>query len=127
MDTMEAKLYVNAQETETEFGHIGPLPDDCEAVIELTSVGKTQYFALSDKEEAQTWVNTLKQMRQDCITRKMGHSNNVPYPREWVALDSAARRLRDRKGRIKEKLESMERREMEMQSLGGGANLGYYG
>jgi hypothetical protein len=111
---------------ETEFGHyLGLLPNGCEAIIELTSVGKTQYFALSDKEEAQTWVNTLKQMRQDNITRHMGHSK-VPYPREWVALDSAAKRLRDRKGRIKEKLESIERKEMEMQSLGGG-NLGYYG
>lgn len=122
VDTMEARLY-NLEELEHEFGF--GLPSSCEAVIELNSAGKTQYFALSDMEEAQTWVNTLKQMRQDCITRKMGHSK-VPYPKEWVALDSAAKRLRDKKSRIQAKLASMEKKEMEMQSLGGG-NLGYYG
>jgi hypothetical protein len=121
METMEARLY-NAEDMQHEFGF--GLPDDCDAVIELVSAGKTQYFALSNREDAQTWVNTLKQMRQDSITRKMGHSN-VPYPKEWVALDSASKRLRDRKSRIQAKLENMEKREMEMQSLGGGS-LGYY-
>ena len=121
MDTMEARLHTD--DIEDEFGF--RLPPDCQAVLELSSVGKTQYFALSEKEEAQTWVNTLRQMRQDCITRKMGHSK-VPYPREWVAFDSAAKRLIDKKNRVKAKLESLDRKEMEMQNLGGG-NLGYYG
>ena len=121
MDTMEARLHTDDIEDEFGFG----LPPDCQAVLELSSVGKTQYFALSEKEEAQTWVNTLRQMRQDCITRKMGHSK-VPYPREWVAFDSAAKRLIDKKNRVKAKLESLDRKEMEMQNLGGG-NLGYYG
>eukprot|EP00956_Cyclotella_meneghiniana_P002290 scaffold2600_cov73-Cyclotella_meneghiniana.AAC.8 len=119
MDTLEAKLYT--EDLNEEFGFGTPL--DCEAVIEITSVGKTQYLALSDKEEAQLWINTMKQCRQDCITRKMGHSN-VPYPSEWVALDSAAKRLREKKNRIKEKMEQMDRKEMEMQSMGG--NLGGY-
>jgi hypothetical protein len=121
MDTMEARLY-NLDEMTQEFGF--GLPNDCEAVLKLTSVGKIQYFALSDKEEALTWVNTLKQMRQDCITRKMGHSS-VPYPREWVAFDAAAKNLREKKRRIKEKMELIDKREIEMQSMGGG-NLGHY-
>ena len=114
MDTLEAKLHTEDLNEEFGFG----TPSDSEAVIELTSAGKTQYLAISDKEEAQLWVNTMKQCRQDCITRKMGHSN-VPYPREWVALDSAATRLREKKNRIKEKMEQMDRKEMEMQNLGG--------
>ena len=76
------------------------------------------------------WVNTLRQMRQDAISRSMGHTHGNPYPAKWKAFDVSAKRLADKKTRIKNKLEEMNRKEQEMQSLGGsgivGANMGYY-
>jgi hypothetical protein len=54
----------------------------------------------------------------------MGHSK-VPYPREWVAFDAAAKRVRDQKSRIRDRLVAMDRREQEMQTMGG-ATMGYF-
>lgn len=106
------------------------LPVGYQAVFEISSIGKTQYFAVENREEASLWVNTLRQMRQDAISRSMGHTHGNPYPTKWKALDTSAKRLKDKKTRIKSKLEEMNRKEQEMQSLGGGgtvgANMGYY-
>lgn len=106
------------------------LPVGYEAVFEISSIGKTQYFAVESREEASMWVNTLRQMRQDAISRSMGHTHGNPYPAKWKAFDVSAKRLMDKKTRIKNKLEEMNRKEKEMQSLGGGgivgANMGYY-
>jgi hypothetical protein len=95
------------------------LPGGFSALFEVSSAGKTQYFAVETAEEAKIWVNSLRQMRQDAITRGMGHSDGVPYPRLWESFDASARRLGERKSRIKGRLESIERREMEMQTMGG--------
>jgi len=104
------------------------LPVGFEAVFEISSLGKTQYFAVESRGEANMWVNTLQQMRQDAISRSMGHTHGNPYPTKWKALDVSAKRLKDKKTRIKTKLEEMNRKEQE--SLGGGgivgANIGYY-
>ena len=103
------------------------LPEDCNAVFEVSSIGKTQYFAVASKEEASIWVNSIRQMKQDAITRNMGHSKDIPYPKEWQSFDASARRLKDQKMRIKSKLEAMNRKEQEMTSLGAGAGgMGYY-
>jgi hypothetical protein len=50
----------------------------------------------------------------------MGHAKDIPYPREWSAFDASAKRLRERKARIRERMEKIDRREMEMHSLSGG-------
>ena len=121
VDTMDVRLYT-VDECTSDF--LLDLPSDCEAAFRLSCGGKTQYYALASKEEAQTWVNTLRQMRQDCITRQMGHSK-VPYPKEWVAFDAAAKRVRDQKSRIRDRLEAMDRREQEMQTMGG-VTMGYF-
>ena len=105
------------------------LPVGYEAIFEISSIGKTQYFAVQSREEATLWVNTLRQMRQDAISRSMGHTHGSPYPPKWKSFDASAKRLSDKKTRIKNKLEEMNRKEQEMQSLGGGAagvNIGYY-
>lgn len=106
------------------------LPEGFEAVFEISSLGKTQYFAVENREEANIWVNTLQQMRQDAISRSMGHTHGNPYPTKWKALDASAKRLKEKKTRIKTKLEEMNRKEQEMQRLGGGgivgANIGYF-
>ena len=105
------------------------LPEGYNAIFELSSIGKTQYFAVESKEEANIWVNSIKQMRQEAISRAMGHTN-IPYSKEWTSFDASAKRLCAQKQRIKNKLEVMNKKEQEMQALGGGVGgpmtMGYY-
>lgn len=117
----------NGEDENGEFSVVYDLlPEGCNAVFEVSSIGKTQYFAVESREEAMLWVNSLRQMRQDAITRNMGHSKNIPYPPEWKSFDASAKRLKDQKTRIKSKLEAMDKKEQEMQNLGGGsASMGY--
>jgi hypothetical protein len=61
----------------------------------------------------------------------MGHSTNVPYPLRWESFDASAHRLIEKKSRIKSKMEALDRREQEMQTIGGGGvtsgmTTGYY-
>ncbi len=107
-------------------GLLETLPAGCRAAFEVSSSGKTRYFAVQTAEEAATWVTSLRQMRQDAITRKMGHSGGVPYPRNWESFDASARRLGEKRSRIKSRLEAMEKREVEMQTMGGGVSMGYF-
>lgn len=125
MANTEARLINNDDEFSIVFDH---LPEGCDAVFEISSIGKTQYFAVESREEAMIWVNSLRQMRQDTITRKMGHSA-APYPKEWTSFDASAKRLKDKKTRIKSKLEVMNKKEQEMTTLGGGppSGMGYFG
>lgn len=107
------------------------LPEGCHAIFEVSSGGKTQYFAVKTLEEANTWVSSLREMKQDTITRSMGHSTNVPYPVRWESFNASAHRLIEKKSRIKSKLELMDRREQEMQTMCGagvtsGMTMGYY-
>jgi hypothetical protein len=44
----------------------------------------------------------------------------VPYPPNWESFDASARRLGEKKSRIKRRLEAMDKREVEMQTMGGG-------
>ena len=109
------------------LGLVRTLPDGCRAMFEITSSGRTQRFAVDTLEDANIWVTSLRQMRQDAITRGMGHSAGVPYPPRWESFDMSARRLVDKKTRIKRRLEAMDKREIEMQIVGGGGmSTGYY-
>lgn len=109
----------------TEQDVLNFLPPGCDAVFEVSSVAKTQYFAAQSSEDAALWVNTLKEMRQACITRQMGHSKDMGYPESWAKYDTSARRLIERKARIKSRLEALNKKEQEMQTLGG-SGVGYY-
>lgn len=126
--TTDARVISNDELASGDFGVIFDLlPEGCNAMFELSSIGKTQYFAVESREEAMMWVNSLRQMRQDSITRNMGHSKDIPYPQAWKAFDASAKRLRDQKTRIKRKLEAIDMKEQEMQSLGGvSAGTGYF-
>lgn len=120
--TTDARIITSNDVEDGEFSPVlDVLPDGCNAVFEVSSIGKTQYFAVESREEAMLWVNSLRQMRQDAITRNMGHSKDIPYPKEWKSFDASAKRLKDQKARIKSKLEAMDRKEQEMRSLGGGS------
>ena len=81
IETSEVRMISRDDVAADEFNIVTDcLPPDCNAVFEVTSVGKTQYFAVQSREEAMIWVNSLRQMRQDTITWKMGHSKGIPYP-----------------------------------------------
>ncbi|KAL9187788.1 hypothetical protein ACHAXT_006166 [Thalassiosira profunda] len=124
--TAEARI-ISREECSDELGMLFVhLPEGCEGVFEVSSIGKTQYFAVESREEATLWVNSLRQMQQDAITRNMGHAKGVPYPQNWKAFDASAKRLKDQKTRIKSKMEALDRKEKEMQA-GGSAGLGYFG
>jgi hypothetical protein len=107
-------------------GLLETLPAGCRAAFVVSSSGKTRYFAVSTAEEASIWVTSLRQMRQDAIARGMGHSGGAPYPPRWESFDASARRLGEKKARIKSRLEAIDRREIEMQTMGGGVSMGYF-
>jgi len=103
------------------------LPPDCEAVFSVSTFGKTQYFAVSSTEECTTWVNSLREGRQAVITRSMGHSSQVPYPKSWEYLDGLGTSLLKRKERIKQKLAEKEMEMTTYDNQGGSLPRGYYG
>lgn len=117
--TTESHIASQDDDDYAASGVFDALPEGCAAVFVVASIGKTQYFAVESREEARVWVDSLRQMRQSAITREMGHANDVPYPKQWTTFDAAARRLKDQKTRIKQKLEAMDRKEQEMVSMGG--------
>ncbi len=124
----DCRIVIRDEDENREFNVLTDcLPYGYNAVFEVSSVGKTQYFAVQSREEAVTWVNSLRQGQQDVITRNMGHSQ-IPYPKEWTAFDACAKRLRDQKLRIKQKLEQLDKKEQEMQTMGAGGSIGggYY-
>mmetsp|Transcript_34415 Transcript_34415/g.56237 ORF Transcript_34415/g.56237 Transcript_34415/m.56237 type:complete len:242 (-) Transcript_34415:29-754(-) len=127
--TTDARIISDHDDENGEFRIVHDLlPEGCNAVFEISSIGKTQYFAVESREEAMIWVNSLRQMRQDAITRQMGHSKNIPYPPEWKSFDASAKRVKDQKTRIKSKMQAMDKKEQEMQQLGGGsgpASMGF--
>jgi hypothetical protein len=52
----------------------------------MTLPTKVQYYAVPTEEDAQLWVNSLTQARQESITRSRGHSK-VPVPQSWQYFD----------------------------------------
>lgn len=106
------------------------LPPGCSAVFSVSTFGKTQYFAVSTREEANTWVNSLREARQAEITRSMGHASHVPYPRSWEYYDSLGTSLLRQKDRIRKRLQESNMKQMDINGLGdagGSMPRGYYG
>jgi len=129
--TMEAEVSHRASrrdiDTSNEFNCLlDLLPDGCDTVFEVSSLSKTQYFAVESREEAMAWVNSIRQMRQDSITRNMGHAKDIPYPKQWESFDASAKRLQQQKERIKNRMSALDKKEQEMQNLGGLTNMGYF-
>jgi len=93
----------------------------------ITSNGKTRYYAAQTHEEAIAWVNSIRQSRQECIKRKMGHAEHVPYPRPWNNFDRIADKIIRKKKLMKARMNRLEREmEMEMTSCGHIQPNGYY-
>lgn len=116
----------NANGMEFELSH---LPPGCQAVFTVSTLRKTHYYAVSSKEECSTWIASLGEARQEQIRRSMGHTGNMPYPKRWEYFDGHGSSLVKSKQRIKEKMEELHTREMEMTNFGDGGPMprGYYG
>mmetsp|Transcript_1708 Transcript_1708/g.1817 ORF Transcript_1708/g.1817 Transcript_1708/m.1817 type:complete len:223 (-) Transcript_1708:275-943(-) len=104
------------------------LPPGFKFIIAVSTLYKTQYFALSSSEESVTWINSLREAKQESITRAMGHSR-VPIPSSWEFIDNMADDLCKRKESIKARLNSTENRNMDMSMFeaGGPASRGIMG
>ena len=93
----------------------------------IATLRKRQYYAVATREDALVWVNTLRQARQDTITRTMGHARNQPYPYEY--FDALGSSLVKSKNRIRSQIEQTTLREMELTTMGTGGPVarGYHG
>eukprot|EP00553_Chaetoceros_curvisetus_P006528 CAMPEP_0204615194 /NCGR_PEP_ID=MMETSP0717-20131115/2747_1 /ASSEMBLY_ACC=CAM_ASM_000666 /TAXON_ID=230516 /ORGANISM="Chaetoceros curvisetus" /LENGTH=274 /DNA_ID=CAMNT_0051628067 /DNA_START=133 /DNA_END=957 /DNA_ORIENTATION=+ len=106
------------------------LPTFCDGYFAITTDGNTRYYAVSTKEEASTWVNSIREGRQSSISRKMGHDGDKPYPKSWEYIDQRGASSYNRKLRIKERIRDIEQKEMEMTGFVGKTGVmprGYYG
>ena len=96
------------------------MPPGYNAIFTLSTFGKKHYHVVSSREEAVSWVNSLRQHRQESITRSLGHAGNMPYPKAWAYFDSLAKGLQKSKERIKQKVQRHNMREMELSAISGG-------
>jgi hypothetical protein len=105
------------------------LPPGYDSVFIVSTFGKQHYYAVSNRDEALAWVNSVRQSKQAAITRSLGHAGNMPYPKSWEYFDSLGRSLEKSKERIKQKLEDQNLRELELSGMSGGGSLprGFYG
>ena len=92
----------------------------------ISTLRKRQYYAVATREDALVWVNTLRQARQDTITRTMGHARNQVYPYEY--FDALGSSLVKSKNRIRAQIEQTTLREMELTTMGTGGPIprGYH-
>ena len=89
-----------------------------------TVLGKKHYYQA--EEDAELWIRSLGQARQEAIRRRLGHAPEGSYPPAWAAYDRLGESCRQRKERVKRRVE-----ELEMRSLvaddGGVMPRGYFG
>ena len=103
------------------------LPSICSGYFSITSAGETRHYAVATKEEATTWINSIRQGRQANIELTMGHDKR-PYPESWRYIDAMGDERVKRHGRVKNLMVGTERREMEMMEfMDGGMNSGNRG
>lgn len=104
------------------------LPPGCDSIFTVSTFGKTQYFAVTSREDANTWVNAIREARQSAITRSMGHASHVPYPAAWQYIDSLGLSLVKSKDRVRKKLAESNMKQMDIgDAAAGPMPRGYYG
>jgi len=99
---------------EVRLAEFGNIPPGYTSIFTVSTLRRKHYYAVSDNEEAMMWIRSLQQARQETITRNMGHSASMPYPKSWSYFDSLGKGLVKSKERVKERLEDYRMREMEM-------------
>ena len=96
------------------------IPSTCHGFFSIISEGSTRYYAVSTPEEANVWINSIRQGRQGCIEQTMGHDRR-PYPESWRYIDSVGEERCNRNRRIKDRLEQNGSRELEMMEFMAGS------
>lgn len=129
--TFDQYLYSHDEDMATYLKHVPPNCGGCFAI--RSSNGERRYYATKSLEEAQTWVNSIRERQQEERTRQMGHSK-IPYPKEWDYCNLLGEAYVQRNRRIKDYLrEKRLNKEMEMVELNAGGMMGsvmpsgYYG
>jgi hypothetical protein len=104
-------------------------PGDGNAVFAVANGYKKYYFAVSTVETARLWVTSLRQARQEAITRSMGHAASDSYPPSWESFDRLGDLEMRRKENLRRRLREISQSELEMSGLNDGGPLprGYYG
>jgi hypothetical protein len=112
MDELQYAFQPNARSAVIPFGFHGIFSVESS----MTLPTKVQYYAVPTGEDAQMWVNSLLQARQESITRSMGHSK-VPVPNSWQYFDKLAIKFIRRKESIKARSTAHQRQDFEMASM----------
>lgn len=109
-----------------EFGN---LPPGFSAVFLVSTLRRQHYYAVADIDEARVWIRSIRDARQETITRNMGHAAAMPYSNAWKYFDGLGRTLVKSKERIREKMDEYNMREMEMSTFAeaGPMPRGYHG
>ena len=98
------------------------------ALFSVKTLRRSHYYAVANRDEALVWVQSLMEARQMAVTKRMGHSSHVPYPREWSSFDIQGEKAVRTSERIKTRIENSRLSEMEMTAVvGGPLPRGYYG
>jgi PH domain len=110
------------------FPEICKLPPGYTGMFCVSTLRRKHFYAVLDRDEAMIWVRSISEARQSSITRNMGHSQHMPYPKEWAHFDSLGKDLVKSSERIQERMEASRIREVEMSSITGGSiPSGFYG
>ena len=135
VETIDVELLSNV--AQSDDGFIFPsLPVGYNKIFCVSTLRRQHYYAVLDNTEANIWIQSINETKQEAITRNMGHSKQMPYSKLWYHYDCLTNDIVKRKERIKSRMEESNNRriisEMEMTpmsigSSGGTFSRGYYG
>jgi len=91
------------------------IPPSCRSLLSIRTFSKVQYFFI-EGQEASVWVRCIRQAKQECVTRRMGHSR-IPYPRNLAYIDQLGEEFLRKNRRMKKKLEEWQDKDMEMRAF----------
>mmetsp|Transcript_26399 Transcript_26399/g.40868 ORF Transcript_26399/g.40868 Transcript_26399/m.40868 type:complete len:253 (-) Transcript_26399:13-771(-) len=124
LQSVEAATHINIDSDDSSMLQlsngcvIDEFPDGCKSLFVVQTFMKTRYFVVPDYEGASAWVNSIRQGRQEAITRSFGHSH-VPYPETWDYFDKRAKGLVQKMTELNDRLDQARTRDLELTSLMG--------
>jgi len=123
LETVNVDIFTDSN---PEFGN---LPPGFTSIFSVSTLRRQHHYAVADLDEARVWIRSIREARQETITRNMGHAAAMPYPNAWSYFDSLGRGLIKSKDRIREKMDEYNLREMEMSTFAeaGPMPRGYHG
>ena len=129
LEAIDAEMVSSTMSLEGAEFAMNRLPPGCNSVFMAATLRKKHFYAVSSREDALAWTNSLHQGRQETVTRTMGHASNMPYPKSWDYFDKLGANYVKTKDRIRRKIEEVSAREIEVSKLGDGgpAPRGYFG